>query len=87
MGLGQRLMGLDYDIANPGAAELFESLRAFGYDLPTALADICRQQHYRKGSNVWIDLIWAGSGSRITIRDDGEGMTEKDLVQACDPGV
>ena len=33
-------MSADYDIANPGAAELFESLRAFGYDLPTALADI-----------------------------------------------
>ena len=79
-------MGLDYDIANPGAAELFESLRAFGYDLPTALADIVDNSITAKARNIWIDLIWAGSDSRITIRDDGEGMTEKDLVQAMRPG-
>lgn len=79
-------MSADYDIANPGAAELFESLRAFGYDLPTALADIVDNSITAKASNVWIDLIWAGQDSRITIRDDGEGMSEEELAQAMRPG-
>jgi len=79
-------MSADYDIANPGAAELFEALRAFGYDLPTALADIVDNSITAKARNVWIDLIWAGRESRITIRDDGEGMSENALVQAMRPG-
>ena len=79
-------MSPDYDIANPGAAELFESLRAFGYDLPTALADIIDNSITAKARNIWIDMHWAGSGSRVTIRDDGEGMTEMALIQAMRPG-
>lgn len=79
-------MSAEYDIANPGAAELFESLRAFGYDLPTALADIVDNSIAAKARNVWIDLIWAGQDSRIMIRDDGEGMSEAELVQAMRPG-
>ena len=79
-------MSPDYDIANPGAAELFESLRAFGYDLPTALADIVDNSITAEARNIWIDLIWAGSDSRVTIRDDGVGMIEEDLVRAMRPG-
>lgn len=79
-------MSPDYDIANPGAVELFESLRAFGYDLPTALADIVDNSISASATNVWIDMIWAGEASRIVIRDDGLGMTEERLVQAMRPG-
>jgi Histidine kinase-, DNA gyrase B-, and HSP90-like ATPase len=79
-------MSPSYDIANPGAAELFESLRAFGYDLPTALADIVDNSISAHARNVWIDLHWAGAASRITVRDDGDGMTEHQLVQAMRPG-
>ena len=79
-------MSPDYDIASPSASELFESLRAFGYDLPTALADIVDNSIAANARNIWIDLIWAGPDSRITIHDDGAGMTEKDLVEAMRPG-
>lgn len=79
-------MQADYDIANPGAAELFESLRAFGYDLPTALADVVDNSISAGARNVWIDLLWDGQKSRITIRDDGKGMSEAELVQAMRPG-
>lgn len=79
-------MSHEYDIANPGAAELFESLRAFGYDLPTALADIIDNSITARARNIWIDMIWNGPSSRITIRDDGEGMDEADLRQAMRPG-
>ena len=79
-------MSPDYDIASPGAAELFESLRAFGYDLPTALADIIDNSISASARNIWIDMIWDGPGSRITIRDDGTGMSEDALRQAMRPG-
>lgn len=79
-------MSAEYDIANPGAGELFESLRAFGYDLPTALADIVDNSISAKARNIWIDMFWAERESRITIRDDGEGMGEDELRQAMRPG-
>ncbi|WP_105434795.1 ATP-binding protein [Neorhizobium tomejilense] len=79
-------MSLDYDIASPGAGELFESLRAFGYDLPTALADIVDNSITAGARNVWIDLQWAGRDSRVVVRDDGRGMSEDELRQAMRPG-
>lgn len=79
-------MSADYDIASPGAAELFESLRAFGYDLPTALADIIDNSISAEAKNIWIDMQWDGQDSRILIRDDGRGMTESELRQAMKPG-
>jgi hypothetical protein len=79
-------MSLEYDIANPGATELFESLRAFGYDLNTAVADVIDNSITARARNIWVDLQWDGSKSRITIRDDGSGMTEKQLVDAMRPG-
>lgn len=76
----------DYDLASPGAAELFESLRAFGYNLPTALADIIDNSISASARNIWIEMIWDGPESRITTRDDGTGMTEDALRQAMRPG-
>lgn len=79
-------MSTDYDLASPGAAELFESLRAFGYDLPTALADIIDNSISAEARNIWIDMQWDGQDSRVLIRDDGKGMTEDALRQAMKPG-
>jgi hypothetical protein len=75
-----------YEIANPRAAELLESLRAFGYDLPTAIADLIDNSIAARAQNVWIDLHWNGKDSRILIRDDGTGMDERRLVEAMRPG-
>jgi hypothetical protein len=76
----------DYDLASPRATELFESLRAFGYDLPTALADVVDNSISAGARNVWIDMTWAGRDSRILIRDDGRGMSQSRLVEAMRPG-
>jgi hypothetical protein len=76
----------EYDIASPGATELFESLRAFGYDLPTALADVIDNSISAEAKNIWIDLNWAGRDSRILVRDDGRGMSEARLIDAMRPG-
>ena len=78
-------MSPEFDIANPGTG-LFESLRAFGYDLSTAIADLIDNSITAAARNIWIDLLWNGHDSTITIRDDGAGMSEDRLVDAMRPG-
>lgn len=71
-----------YDHAPPRAANLIESLRAFGYDLPTAIADLVDNSVTAGARKVWIDFYWAGSQSTIAVTDDGCGMTADVLVSA-----
>lgn len=76
----------DYDIEQPEPAALVESLRAFGYSLRTAIADIVDNSISAKAKNVWIRFEWNGANSFIVIKDDGEGMSETELVSAMRPG-
>lgn len=76
----------DYDLAQPEPSALVESLRAFGYSLRTAIADLIDNSIAAKAKNVWVHFEWDGIDSRITIKDDGEGMTEGALIIAMRPG-
>src|SRR5687767_14690457 len=75
-----------FDIARPEAASLIESLRAFGYELPTALADLVDNSITAEAKNVWISFHWSGSDSVISVTDDGKGMSDTALVSAMRPG-
>ena len=75
-----------YDVTQPEPAALVESLRAFGYSLRTAIADLVDNSIAARAKNVWIHFEWDGSDSRITIKDDGDGMTESGLITAMRPG-
>ena len=66
----------------PRASALAESLRAFGYDLGTAIADLVDNSISAGAKRVWIDFQWAGKESSIAITDDGRGMTEEKLRDA-----
>jgi hypothetical protein len=77
---------LEFDIAAPHAASLVESLRAFGYELPTALADLVDNSITAGAKSVWVDFHWDGEASLIVVTDDGDGMTEDQLVAAMRPG-
>jgi len=66
----------------PRAAVLAESLRAFGYDLGTAIADLVDNSISAGAKNVWLDFVWAGKDSSIAITDDGRGMSEDRLKDA-----
>lgn len=79
-------MGVDFEIVAPDAGAMIESMRAFGYDLPTAIADLIDNSISAKAKNVWIDFLWSGAESRILVRDDGIGMDEKALVMAMRMG-
>lgn len=73
---------IDVDPAPPKPAALIESLRAFGYDAPTAVADLIDNSIAWDAQKVWIDFVWNGPKSIITIRDDGRGMSESGLIAA-----
>jgi hypothetical protein len=68
--------------ASPNPAALIESLRAFGYDLPTAIADLVDNSIAAKAKTVRITFSWRGPASTIAIQDDGSGISEKGLLQA-----
>ena len=75
-----------YDLVQPEPGALIESLRAFGYTLRTAIADLIDNSIAAKSKNVWLHFEWSGAESWISIRDDGEGMTEEILHNAMRPG-
>lgn len=75
-----------YDLVAPLASTLIESLRAFSYELPTAIADLVDNSVTAGATHVWVDFHWAGGASVIAITDDGGGMSEAELVAAMRPG-
>ncbi|OYV05578.1 MAG: ATP-binding protein, partial [Verrucomicrobiales bacterium VVV1] len=76
----------DPDVVPPHAASLAEALRAFSYELPTAIADLVDNSISARAKHIWVDFHWDGSDSVIVITDDGAGMSEEKLVAAMRPG-
>jgi hypothetical protein len=76
----------DADLVPPHAGALAESLRAFGYDLATALADLADNSIFHHCRQLDIRFHWAGEGSAIATFDDGDGMDEPTLLNAMRVG-
>jgi Histidine kinase-, DNA gyrase B-, and HSP90-like ATPase len=66
----------------PSAKASVESLRAFDYGLPSALADLIDNSITAGAKNVDIKVLWSGATSSLAVSDDGLGMTEEELVNA-----
>ena len=75
-------MTITYDIVAPNAGSLMESLRASGYLLPDAMADLIDNSITALARNVWLDFHWSGGNSCVAITDDGMGMSEGVLTDA-----
>ena len=75
-----------YDAAPPLAPATLEALRAVGYELTTALADIVDNSLAARAKRVDIDLFWDHENSWIRVSDDGRGMTEGQLREAMTLG-
>lgn len=73
--------------AVPGAAAMIETFRAIGYSLETAVADIVDNSISAAAGNIWINRVWKGGESIITIKDDGHGMSGDEIIQAMRPGA
>lgn len=76
----------DYEIAKPNAASLMQSLRAFGYDTATAVADLIDNSITAQANNVFVRFEWNNGAPWISIADDGYGMTETELFEAMKTG-
>lgn len=72
--------------AAPSAAILIESMRDVGYHLETALADIIDNSITAGAATIELFAEPDESGLRIGILDDGQGMSEKELIAAMRPG-
>lgn len=61
---------------------MLESLRGLGYSTGAALADIIDNSISAGASEVRLDFTWNGLGSRITVLDNGRGMSDAELESA-----
>ena len=73
---------LEFDEVAPDASAMIESMRAHGYTLATAIADLIDNSIASPCQNIWLRFEWGGDNSWISITDDGFGMREDDLVNA-----
>lgn len=72
--------------AAPHAAMLIESMRDIGYSLETALADIIDNSITAKARSIRLLADTTSAAPSLAILDDGEGMTEDELLAAMRPG-
>ena len=66
----------------PNPSPLIESMRAIGYSLSTALADLIDNCIAAEAKNIQIFTVPEPSDPKIGILDDGKGMTEQELLEA-----
>ena len=72
--------------AEPVASSMIETFRAIGYSLESAVADIIDNSISANAKNIWINRYWRGGESVITIKDDGCGMSDTEIINAMRPG-
>jgi hypothetical protein len=85
------MLPLDYSncettSAIPEATSLIETFRAIGYNFPSAVADIIDNSISASAKNIWLNFEWNGSDTWLSIKDDGAGMNNDELVNAMRPG-
>lgn len=72
--------------AIPDAGSMIETFRAIGYSIEAAVADIIDNSISAGAKNIWINFDWKGADTWLSIKDDGRGMNNDELVQAMRPG-
>lgn len=72
----------DFDEVAPDASAMAESMRAHGYTLPTAIADLADNSITAYCKNIWLRFEWDGMDSWVSVTDDGDGMSEEALISA-----
>ena len=73
---------MTYGQIAPHPAALMESLRALGYSLDAAIADLVDNSIAAGASVVEVAFDWNDGDPFATILDDGRGMAVKELVEA-----
>lgn len=65
---------------------MMHTLRAIGYTLEAAVADILDNSITAGARRIDLQFDWRGEDSSLLITDDGSGMNEQELVEAMRPG-
>jgi hypothetical protein len=73
--------------APPVPGSLINSLRAFGYELNTAVADLIDNSITAGANRIDIRFEWSNDQPRISITDDGCGMSKSVLLNAMRLGA
>jgi hypothetical protein len=71
----------------PNPADLIESLRDFGYTLPTAIADLIDNSITARSREIHVDVDPSQPQPHISVVDDGNGMSTERLVEAMRMGT
>ena len=72
--------------AIPDPSSMIETFRAIGYNIESAVADIIDNSITANAKNIWIDFEWKGEETWLSVKDDGFGMNNDELIQAMRPG-
>lgn len=72
--------------AIPEASSMIETFRAIGYNIETAIADIVDNSISAGAKNIWINFEWKGPATWLSVKDDGSGMSNEELIMAMRPG-
>jgi len=72
----------NYEECPPRADAMIHSMRAFGYDLGMAIADLIDNSIFAKAKNINVSYSWNEGNPWIVIIDDGTGMSDKCLYEA-----
>lgn len=72
--------------AVPEASSMIETFRAVGYNIESAISDIIDNSISANAKNIWVNFEWKGSETSISIKDDGMGMNNDELIQAMRQG-
>jgi hypothetical protein len=81
------MSGQNFEIIQPQAFALLDSLRSFGYSLTDAIADLIDNSITAKANSINIIFRWNGGKSSIYVIDDGEGMSKEELKTSMSLGV
>ena len=71
-----------YESCPPRPAAMINSLRAFGYDLSMAIADLIDNSIFAGAQEIRVDYDWDRAKPWVRITDDGMGMSEHRLKEA-----
>ena len=73
--------------APPKAVAMIEALRGLGYSTAAALADVVDNAVSAGASQARLRFDWDGEDSRLSILDDGRGMSDAELEAAMTLGT
>lgn len=78
--------GPPHDHVPPPAAAMIEAMRALGYSLQAAIADIVDNSISAAAHRIEVTMDWRDGAATVSVLDDGQGMDRDTLINAMRPG-